>query len=87
MSSEGPEQSRERHRLAYTAAQPTPSQPVSTYLRKEAYDNSQRIQREQLSAEGTCRECRAWGEVEGLSPWVKEGPVIGLSSTPLPPAA
>lgn len=39
------------------------TQPVSKYLRREASDNSQRIQREQLSAGETCHGYRAWEEV------------------------
>lgn len=63
-----------------TSASSAPPPPVSTYLRKEASGNSQRIQREQLSAGETCRGYRAWEEVEGLSAGAKEGPVTELLS-------
>lgn len=49
----------------------------ATHLRKVAYDNSLKIQREQLSAEGTCRGSHACQETRRESGWI-----ISASSSP-----
>lgn len=49
------------------------TQPISKYLRREASGNSQRIQRERLSAGGTCRGYRAWEEVDRVKELVSVG--------------
>lgn len=57
--------------MGLTPVPPRAGDSRATHLRKVAYDNSLKIQREQLSAEGTCRGSHAckereWGQC-GLS--------------------